>query len=192
MTWTSIPWVPPTAAVSVITGAGAIGLLVILLSRLSGTGELFVSDVQGHRLRKAERLGASGVFNNAEEEVVEKILQRTDQLGVDRSFEAVGLERTLVQSLQVLKKGGTSVLVGIFEEPEVRIPANLFIQKEISLIGSQGYCWDFQRALKLLEERRVNLNEIITHVLPLSSLQEAFELLGNPENEAIKVVIRAE
>ena len=149
-----------------------------------------MTDVQRHRLSKAKELGASEVLDNSQGEVVEKILEGTGQLGVDRSFEAVGLQGTLVQSLQVLKKGGSSVLVGIFENPDVRIPANIFIQREISLNGSQGYCWDFQTALKMLEGKKIKLRKIISHVFPMDSLQEAFELLTAPRSKAIKVVIR--
>ena len=172
-----------------IFGAGAIGLMLLLLTRRSGAGEVFMVDVQDHRLRKARALGASYLLNNSEGEAAPRILEKTSDFGVDRAFEAVGLESTLVQSLKVLKKGGSSVVVGIFEEQEVKIPVNLFIQKEISLMGSQGYCWDFQSALKLLEKGEIHLGEMITHVLPLSSLQKGFELLMDPKSEAIKVVI---
>jgi 2-desacetyl-2-hydroxyethyl bacteriochlorophyllide A dehydrogenase len=175
-----------------IFGAGAVGLLVLVLSRLAGAGEVFVVDVQEHRLRKAREFGAFETFDNSTEGAVERIFERTSQLGVDRSFEAVGLEGTLVQSLKVLKKGGATILVGIFENPEVRIPANIFVQREISLTGSQGYCWDFQTALKMLERGKVKLKEIITHVLPLSSLQEALELLMDPKSKATKVIIKAD
>ncbi len=173
-----------------IFGAGAIGLMLLLLTKLSGAGDVFVADVQDFRLRKAKAFGASLVINSSKEEAVRKMMERTSDFGVDRVFEAVGLESTLVQSLKVLKKGGSSVVIGIFEEQEVRIPVNLFIQKEISLAGSQGYCWDFQSALTLLEKGEIRLKEMITHVLPLSSLQQGFELLMDPKNEAIKVVIR--
>ncbi len=175
-----------------IFGAGAVGLLVLVLSRLAGAGEVFVVDVQEHRLKKAKELGAFETFDNSKEDAAERILEKTSKLGVDRSFEAVGLEGTLVQSLKVLKKGGTAILVGIFENPEVRIPANIFVQREISLIGSQGYCWDFQTALKMLERGEVKLKEIITHVLPLSSLEEALELLMDPKSKATKVIIKYE
>jgi len=175
-----------------IFGAGPIGLLVLLLTRLSGIRETFVVDIQDHRLKKAKELGAYYRLNNLKEDAVQKVLEETSHLGVDRAFEAVGLESTLVQSLRVLKKGGTSILVGIFENQEVRIPANIFVQKEIALIGSLGYCWDFQSALKLVEEGNIKLREIITHVLPLSSIQKGFELLLDPKSEAIKVVIQVE
>jgi len=173
-----------------IFGAGAVGLLLLLLARLSGVADVFVSDIRDSRLKKAKALGASVGIHGRKEDAVQKILDMTSQLGVDRAFEAVGLESTLVQSLQVLKKGGSAVVVGLFEDPQVRIPANLFIQREISLLGSQGYCRDFQTALRLVEKGLINLKEVMTHVLPISSLQEGFDLLRNPDGEAVKVVIK--
>lgn len=147
-------------------------------------------DVQDHRLRKAIELGAVAVFNNQDGNSVEQVIQRTGGLGVERAFEAVGINLTLVQALQTLKKGGMAVLLGLFEDPEVSIPANIFVQKEVSLTGSQGYCWDFQGALKLLADKRVNLKPLITHQVPLAQVQDAFDLLMDPHNEAIKVVVR--
>ncbi len=177
---------------SAIFGAGAIGLTLLPLIRISGGGDAFVVDVQDQRLRKASELGATDVLNNLSGDVLPKIIERTGGLGVDFAFEAVGLEVTLVQSLQALKKGGTSVLVGLFEQPEINIPANIFVQKEIELLGSQGYCWDFQTALTLLEGGQINLKSMITHEFPLAQLQDAFDTLLDPQSGAIKVVINVD
>jgi len=177
---------------SVIFGDGAIGLFTLLVLKYMGGGNTYLAGIQEHRLRKAERLGADTVYNNLEQDVIQLLLEITGGLGVDLSFEAVGIETTLVQSLSALKKGGTAVLLGIFEEHEVRIPANIFIQKEISLVGSQGYNWDFQRAQKLAADVNFPLGELITHTLQLDQLQEAFEILLDERNEAIKVVIQVD
>ena len=105
------------------------------------------------------------------------------------SFEAVGIQTTFLQALEVLKKGGHAVVVGLNAEPEVTLPANIFVQKEISLSGTQGYCHDFQTALALLENGAVDLSPFITHRLPHNAIQEGFDILTTPGNEAIKVVI---
>ena len=173
-----------------IFGEGAIGLLILMLVNRLGDGQTFVVGAQQHRLAKAMELGANEVFDNREGDAVSAILERTSGAGTDLSFEAVGKEETLLQSLRVLRKGGMAVLLGIFEEPEVGIMPNLFIQKEISLVGSQGYCRDFQTALKLIRQGAVRPGELITHVLPLESLQDGFELLMDEASEAIKVVIK--
>jgi len=173
---------------SAIFGAGAIGLLLLMVIKGAGGGDCFVVDIQPHRLDLARKLGAIPL-NNWETDVIKQILESTAGLGVERSFEAVGIEPTLVGSMQVLKKGGTAILVGIFEDPTVNIPANLFVQREITLSGSQGYCWDFQRAIELVANEQVQLKPLITHSLPLESLQQAFELLMTPGSEALKVLI---
>jgi threonine dehydrogenase-like Zn-dependent dehydrogenase len=171
-------------------GAGALGLMVLLLAKKSGAAEIFVVDVNHFRLEKAKKLGASHTIDAAEHEAAEVILEQTNQLGVDRAFEAVGIEKTLVDSMKVLKKGRTSIILGLFEEPDIQIPANMLVTREIALKGCLTYCWDFQDTLKLLEMGDLKLDEIITHTMSISKLQQAFELLMDPANEAVKVVIQ--
>lgn len=172
-----------------IFGDGAIGLLTLQVFKAAGGGDCYVAGIMPYRLEKALELGAAGVFNSLEEDPVAAIKLATDGLGVGQSYEAVGLETTLNQSLDVLKKGGTAVVVGLFETPTITIPANVFVQKEIALVGSQGYNWDFQKALKLVASEVVDLKTLITHTFPVTELQAAFDLLINREDQPIKVVI---
>lgn len=175
---------------SAIFGAGAIGILVSMLSRqASGIGS-FICDIHPYRLQKALDLGASQAINSREEDPVETIRKATGGLGVDRSFEAVGLESTLSQALHVLKHGANATLLGIFEQLENKIPIHLFVQREISLYGSQGYSWDFQDALKMLATGTINLNPLITHTIPVQDLKQGFDILLNPKNESIKVIVK--
>jgi len=171
-----------------VFGAGAIGLMILTLARLQGS-VVYVVDVQNPRLQKAKSLGAAEAFNNSDLTAVDQIMSHTAGSGVDISFEAVGLQATFIQALQVLKKGGRAVLAGLNAKPEITIPSNIFVQKEISLFGTQGYCHDFQTALQLIENADVNLSNFITHRLPFPSLQEGFDLLTQPECDAVKVVI---
>ncbi len=175
---------------STVIGAGAIGqLAAMLLNNLTGI-KTIVADINEFRIQKAIDLGANGVFTNRGEDLKEKIMSCTDRLGVDCAFEAVGLETTLVQALEVIKKGGKVMLLGIFEEPLPKIPINLFVQREISLTGSQGYAWDFQDSIKLVSEGRIKTSELITTCLPIDQLQKGFELLSQPQNNQIKVIIK--
>ena len=172
-----------------IFGAGAIGLLVLQAARAWGAGQVFITDIQAARLAAANEFGASFAINSLEADPVAFIREKTDGLGVPRSFEAVGLAVTLRQSLQALRKGGRATLVGLFEQPEVSIPANLFVQKEITLTGSQGYHWDFQRAIEMAAQEAVELPGMVTHTFPLSQVQEAFDLLEGRQNPAVKVAV---
>jgi 2-desacetyl-2-hydroxyethyl bacteriochlorophyllide A dehydrogenase len=173
-----------------IFGDGAIGLLLLQAAKAVGAGSVFLVGINPHRLELASRLGADVTLNNLENDPIAVILEHTGGLGVTRSFEAVGLEETLVQSLKALQKGGRAILLGLFEQPTTRLPANIFVQKEITLTGSQGYNWDFQTAIKLVEQGRVDLKSLITHEFPLERVQEAFEALMDAGKRAVKVAIR--
>jgi threonine dehydrogenase-like Zn-dependent dehydrogenase len=89
-----------------------------------------------------------------------------------------------------VRKGGNVIVIGLFEKAEVRIPANVFVQKEISLSGSQGYQWDFPIAINLAASGRINLKDMITHRFELSQVQDAFDVLTNPQEKVVKVLIR--
>jgi threonine dehydrogenase-like Zn-dependent dehydrogenase len=164
-----------------VFGAGPVGIMIVMAVRRAGAGDIFSVDIQDFRLRKAKEQGATEVFDNREGDAPEAITQMTDRLGVDVAFEVVGMQ-----------KGGTAVVVGLFSEPHMVIPSNIFVQKEITLSGSQGYCRDFQAALKLLGKGDIDLGPLITHRLPISSLEEGFHLLTDPDAEAMKVVITFE
>ncbi len=174
---------------SAIFGAGAIGLLVLCLARLASGGKTFITDISEYRLKVAASLGAYRTIDNRQDDVIHVIGEATGHAGVDRSFEAVGVEATLIQALESLKKGGRATVLGIFENPQACLPVNLFIQKEITLGGSQGYNWDFQDAISLLAQRALDLKPLITHRIPLERLHEGFALLTSPGNQAIKVVV---
>jgi 2-desacetyl-2-hydroxyethyl bacteriochlorophyllide A dehydrogenase len=173
-----------------VFGAGAIGLLVMLLARRLSGGPVLITDIQPARLKAALELGATVTIHSRSEDPLQVIMDLTQGMGVDHSFEAVGLEQTLIQALRALKKGGKATLLGIFEEPQTMIPANLFIQREIMLAGSQGYNWDFQAGLALLAGGDFPLQALVTHTFPLERIQEGFDLLLSPGNTAIKVVAR--
>jgi 2-desacetyl-2-hydroxyethyl bacteriochlorophyllide A dehydrogenase len=175
-----------------IFGAGAIGLLILQVARAAGAGEVFITDVRDARLEAALEFGASSALNSLKGNVVEKILEQSGGLGVQRAFEAVGLEATLTQALQSLQKGGRAVLVGLFENERVGVPANIFVQKEITLTGSQGYHWDFQRAIELVQGGKIDLEKMVSHHFQFEQTQQAFETLINPDQETVKVVISGE
>jgi 2-desacetyl-2-hydroxyethyl bacteriochlorophyllide A dehydrogenase len=172
-----------------IFGAGPIGLLVLQVARALGAGRVFITDVREPRLEMAKGLGASLAINSLDVDAVKKILSETSGAGVDFGFEVVGLGITLRQMLASLKKGGTGVMVGLFEQPDVAVQANLIVQREISIKGSQGYHWDFMRAIGLLENGSVDIEKIITHTFEFNDIQKAFDLLENSSSNAIKVAI---
>jgi 2-desacetyl-2-hydroxyethyl bacteriochlorophyllide A dehydrogenase len=174
---------------STVIGGGAIGLLV-LQHLLHTTGlKPLVIEINDFRLRKAISLGAVDTSAWSEDNFQQSILELTDGLGFEIAFEAVGMETTLSQALSMVRKGGKVVLLGIFEDPTPKVPVNLFVQKEISLVGSQGYTCDFEDSIHLVEEEKIRLNELITKRLPFECLQNGFDLMTQSNHNEIKVLI---
>jgi threonine dehydrogenase-like Zn-dependent dehydrogenase len=106
---------------------------------------------------------------------------------MDKAFECVGLEATFVQAMTCLRRNGLATIVGIFENPNITIPASRFVTHEIRVHGSQGYCWDFPIALQLSKE--INLDKLVTHRFDLDDLQKALETCLDREAGTIKVIL---
>ncbi len=170
-----------------VIGAGAIGMLIAAICRKSGAGEVIIADFSDERLAVARELGATVTVNSGRENLEEEIKRLTSGKGVDKSFECVGLEATFLQAMMSLKRNGLATIIGIFEKPDINIPASRFVTHEIRVQGAQGYCWDFPIALKIARE--LDLERLVTHHFPLDELQKALETCLDRSAGSIKVLL---
>lgn len=173
-----------------VIGAGAIGILIAALCRKSGATDVVVADYSQKRLEMALKLGATSAVNPSEKDVCEAVREMTGGIGMDKTFECVGLEATFNQAMMALRKNGTATIIGIFENPNITIPATRFITHEIKVQGSQGYCWDFPIALEMTKE--IDIEKLVTHRFKLKDLQRALETCLDRDSGAVKVIIHPE
>ena len=171
-----------------IIGAGAIGLLICAICHICGAGEIIVVDYVKKRLEVAKEYGATHTCCPLEDNLEAIIKDTTNGKGVDKSFECVGRESTFNQALDYLKKNGLATIVGIFEEPNIKVDASKFITKEIKVQGSQSYCWDFPISIMFAD--KINLKKLITHEFKLADLNKAFDTCFDKESGAIKVILK--
>jgi threonine dehydrogenase-like Zn-dependent dehydrogenase len=149
-----------------------------------------VVDFSSVRLKKALEMGVTSVINPREDGITveEAVKKLTNGIGMDKTFECVGLEATFVQAMMNLRKNGLATIVGIFEEQAIKIPVTHFITHEIRVQGSQGYCWDFPVALEMSKE--IRLDKLITHTFGLDALQQALETSLDQHSGAIKIIVK--
>lgn len=171
-----------------IIGAGVIGILVAALCRKNGATEVAIVDLSQERLDMALKLGATTAINPSKQDVYKVVGNLTDGIGMDKTFECVGLETTFNQAIMSLRKNGLATIIGIFENPDITIPATRFITHEIRVQGSQGYCWDFPIALEMSKE--IDLESLVTHIFRLQDLQQALETCLDRNSGAIKIIIQ--
>lgn len=167
-----------------VMGCGAIGLLVAALCAKVGASKVIAADQIASRLQLAKELGATDVVNTKEVDIKEAVKGITGS-GVDKSIECVGVEATLVACMECLNMGGVATVLGIFEKPQVTITVPLIIARELTIKGSQAYCWDYKTAIEMAT--KVDLGKLLTHKFPMSELQKAMDVATDRTENAIKV-----
>jgi L-iditol 2-dehydrogenase len=174
--------------VALVSGPGPIGLMCLKILAAEGIKTIVAGTTQDAlRLESAKSMGATVVVNVTEQNLIDVVLAETGGAGVDVAFECSGQAGSAAACLEALRRLGRYTQVGIFGKP-VNLNFDTILYKQLQVAGSVGYTvhtWD--RLMKILAQRKVRLADLITHRLPLSQWQQAFELCE--QKRAIKVLI---
>ncbi len=176
-----------TESTALVVGAGTIGVLTLQALRAAGCKRVLVSDVDETRLKMAKELGAAEVLL-AGAEVVAQILQRTGGVGVDVAIEAVGRNETVNAAIASVRKGGTVVLVGNIS-PEVTLPLQKVVTRQIRLQGSCASAGEYPEAIALMASGAIRVKPLISAIAPLAEGPAWFERLYAREPNLLKVVL---
>jgi L-iditol 2-dehydrogenase len=177
----------PGAKIAVL-GTGPIGLCVLLACRAEGECTIFATDLVDERLEVARRCGAAWVGNPTRQDIVAEI-SRLEPLGLDFVFECAGEQETLDQGVELLKPGGTLLIVGIPEQDRVGFSIHLMRRKELRIenVRRQNLC--MAPAIELVARGAVCLDPLVTHHFPLEETQAAFEMVAARRDGVVKAVI---
>lgn len=171
---------------ALVVGAGTIGLLVQQALAVAGCSRVFVTDVDAARLKLSARLGATTVATS--DEFQAQLLSSNNGSGVDVAIEAVGNTPAVHTAINSVRKGGTAVLVGNVT-PEVTIPLQIVVSRQLRLQGSCASAGEYPQAIKLMSEGKINVKPLITAVAPLEEGPRWFERLYAREPNLMKVVL---
>ncbi len=172
----------------VVFGLGGIGLNVVQGARLAGAAMIVGVDVNPARKALAEKFGMTHFVNPKEVEgdLVPYLVNLTGG-GADFSFECIGSVAVMRQALECCHKGwGTSVIIGVAgagEEIATR-PFQLVtgrVWKGTAFGGARGRT-DVPRIVDWYMEGRINIDDLITHTMPLSEINRAFDLMHHGES----------
>jgi L-iditol 2-dehydrogenase len=180
-----VPIEPSTTAL--VVGAGTIGLLVQQALAAAGCERVFVTDVDPTRLKLSQSLGATAVLQSGPS-FANEILNLTKATGVDVAVEAVGINATVATAINSVRKGGSVVLVGNVT-PEVTIPLQAVVSRQIRLQGSCASSGEYPQAIELMSSGKINVKPLITAVASLDEGPRWFERLYAGEPNLMKVVL---
>jgi L-iditol 2-dehydrogenase len=172
---------------ALVIGGGMIGLLILQSLRATGCSRVFVADIDDSRLELAKELGASEALSS-KSDLVAQVMKRTNRTGVDVVLEAVGRTETVTAAIDCVRKGGTVTLVGNIS-PEVKLPLQKVVSRQIRLQGSCASSGEYPKAIELLASGAINVKPLITAIVPLDDGPAWFERLHAGEPNLLKVVL---
>jgi len=172
---------------ALVLGAGTIGLLLQQALRVAGCSRVFVADVDMTRLALSEKLGAAAVIKSGPE-LLSVVSRLTNGTGVDVAAEAVGINATIVSAIECVRKGGNILLVGNIS-PEVTVPLQKIVSRQIRLQGSCASAGEYPRAIELMRAGKIDVKPLITAVASLDEGPKWFERLHSREPNLMKVVL---
>jgi len=171
-----------------ILGVGPIGLCVLMEAQTNGIMSIYITDKINHRIQVSKQFEAIWGGNPDELDIVEKILSKEPD-GLDAVFECCGDQEALTQSVQLLKPGGTLIIVGIPEVDQVYFNIHELRRKEIKILNVRRQNQCFKKAIDHLKNKKFDASLFVTHVFDLDSVENAFETVANYRDGVIKAVI---
>lgn len=177
-----------------IIGQGSAGLFFANLMRRAGAATIIASDKVEARMKLSTRMGADQVVANTGTDLVDAVMEATGGRGADHVIEAVGRKETLAQSIDLVRQDGTLLWFGL-PDSEDPVPVNFrnFFRKRLSawsVYGAQSEPGreSFRTAADMIIRREIDVADVVSHILPIEQINEAFQLANDPAaDEAIKV-----
>lgn len=167
-----------------ITGAGPVGLGAVINACFRGARVIVVESIP-YRVERAKQMGAAAVLDPGDEHILDHIHDLTSGRGVDCALDCSGnirAERLCIDATR--RKGKVSFVGECYDDLAIRISPDL-IRKGLTLIGSWHYNLnDFPKVVQVIQESPL-IDLLISHVMPMSRIQEAFECSASHESAKI-------
>jgi len=160
-----------------IIGAGKIGLGAMLCAKLAGATLVIVIDIRKSRLDKALEMGADVVLNPTEVDVVPEVLKLTE-VGTDAVLVCVRESDVLDQAAKMVRRGGTIVVTGVLGP--CKVTPHLWLRKNLTL--KSHYSGSCTTSLRLIAHKKIDVKPMISAVMPLEDVQEAFDSMLSGKN----------
>lgn len=194
-----------------VFGCGPVGLMAQKSAWLQGAGRVIALDTQEYRMDMSRERCNTETINAKDEDAIEQIRSMTDGRGADVVIDAVGMEadrsfweklgnviqmekgtiNALHMAFDAVRRGGIVSIVGVYGTPYDNFPLHQIFDKGLILkMGQVPVQKHIDHLIKLVEERQIVLEDIITHHLPLSEAAKGYQIFNEKEDNCVKVVLK--
>ena len=186
--WTKYPYQEGDSAA--IFGVGPTGMMHVMLAQAKKFSKIFCFDVNDFRLDFAKKFNITESINSADETRKQKILDHTDNRGVDVAIVATSSLKALDDAIDMVRKGGAVMMFGVPSKgATMDLDMSKIYSKEITLVTSYAASDDdTKEALNLIESSQIDVKQLITHTYTIDDTQKAFDHARSGEN-AMKIII---
>ena len=171
-----------------ILGSGPIGLSCLAAAKAEGVETVYMTDKIEGRLAVATRAGAVWTGNPDKESIVESI-SGFEPLGIDVVYECAGQPETIDEAVEILRPGGTLMLIGIPRDDRVSFSIDKIRRKEITIINVRRQNDCTQKAIDLVASKRADIDFMVTHRFGFSESKKAFDLVAGYRDGVVKAMI---
>jgi threonine dehydrogenase-like Zn-dependent dehydrogenase len=211
--YTGIDWGNVSGGETVaIYGSGPVGIMAAKSAWLRGAARVIIIDTLQYRLDKAAQtaLCETVLWEEDGKNVIDYIRSITNNRGADVCVDAVGFEpdrslldktkaiinlergspKVLEACMSAVRRGGTVSVLGVYPTTYDNFPVGQFFDKGIILKGGQAPAHKhIDKLLSYVTEGKVQLDDIITHRLPLSEIAHGYDIFKKKEDGCVKVVL---
>jgi threonine dehydrogenase-like Zn-dependent dehydrogenase len=180
----------------VVLGAGQRGLACLLAARSAGAIKVVITDLNDEKLALARDLGADVTVNPTKQDLRAAVMDATGGEGADAVVDTTPVLQSLVDSLAIVRAGGTVVVAGLkVDNAAVSVPPLAIDQarsRGLTIRGARGVGSEaYRRALELMGTGRLPLQRLRTHTFGLGDAAQAIKVLAGkvPGESAVNVVI---
>jgi L-iditol 2-dehydrogenase len=160
-----------------IFGVGATGMMHVMLSIIHEFNKIFCIDINEFRLEFAKKFNITDAIKSSVPDIKQKILDQTDNRGVDVAIVATGNLQALSSAIDLVRKGGTVVMFGVpSKDAMINLNMSIIYSKEITMISSYAASdSDTKAALELIQSSKIDVKKLITHRYNIKDSPKAFE-----------------
>lgn len=211
--YTGVDWGEVNGGETVaIFGAGPVGLMAAKSAWLRGAERVIIIDTLPYRLDKARTSAhcETILWEKNDKDVIEQIRDMTQGRGADVCIEAVGFEpernilekakavinmesgspKVLEACMSAVRRAGIVSVLGVYPTTYDNFPVGQFFDKGLTLRGGQAPAHKYiDKLMQYVVDKRVILDDIITHRLPLSRVAHGYDIFQKKEDNCVKVVL---
>lgn len=158
-----------------VYGAGALGAIVIDVAKSFGC-KIISIDIDKDKMRQAIKLGADYALNGLDENLKEEIASITNGYGPTISIDCVCNPKSVEFLIDITGNGGRVITMGFDKRPS-SISQFSITSKQLSIIGSRLQHGQFEKVIKLFEQKKVHPDIMISHIFNFKEINKAFDVV---------------